>query len=195
MVALAESESDGEAGVDADGCAGADVEVATAEAACDGGRLLVCELAGALCWAEGGGGGAGEGGGVVVVLVLLESGVDGGRGEVDWILLLGCVGVGIRTGRAEAALQAALARQHLAAPRLAGVTRHTRPPDRRPLGCSRQPASPSTVLTHLCARPPQAQPPSRGPAPAAAAAASPTTPLRLAPLRLQGAPTFLRTGG
>lgn len=153
MVALAEGESDGEAGVDAYGGACADVEVAAAEAPCDGGGLLVCELAGALCGAEGGGGGAGEGGGVVVVLLLLESGVDRRRREGHWSGWR-CVGVGIRARRAESALEAALARQHLAAPRLAGVARHTCPPDRRPLGCCPSAVRPPVQSSRSPFRPP-----------------------------------------
>jgi len=192
MVALAESESDGEAGVDADGGACADVKVAATEAPCDGGGLLVGELAGTLCGAESGGRGAGEGCGVVVVLLLLECGVDGRRRKVDRIWL-GSVGVRIRARSAESAFEAALARKHLAAPSLAGVARHTRSPDRRPLGCS-----PSAVrlpvnihTTHLSAAPLRARRPPRGPVPAAAAAASPASPARLAPLRLQEAQTSL----
>jgi len=85
MIALAESESDGKTGVDANGGACADVKVSSAEASCDSGGLLFSELTGTLCWTESGGGGTGEGCRVIVVLSLLESGVDGRRRKVDWI--------------------------------------------------------------------------------------------------------------
>ena len=194
MVALAESESDGKAGVDADGSACADVKVASTEAPCDGSGLLVGELAGTLCWTEGGGGGTGEGCGVVVVLLLLESGVDGRRRKVNWIwLLLGSIGVRIRTRRSQPPFQAALAGEHLAAPSLAGVARHTRSPDRRPLGCFpsavRFPVNTLSLSAHLSAAPPQLQPPPHGPVPAAAVAVSPASPVHLAPLRRQEAQT------